>query len=248
MKRTLLFIASLLFLASTFAQAQSSLVLKDKEGNVITGQTIELFCPASVGLTSFKLDVLNSATVAKSVKVKKMQLSMLPGTEDYLTICWESCYPPFIFESPTAIAIEPSALCTNFEGDLSYPTTVKGTSTVKFVFFDEANTNDSSYVIVNYNIGTIGIAENLIKLSKVSNAYPNPASSVVNFDYQLPANANNAKININNLLGTTVSSIELVKNEGKASLSLSNLKDGVYFYTLIINNTATVTRKFVVKR
>lgn len=247
MKRTLLFIASLIFIASAFAQAQSSLVLKDKEGNEVTGTTIDVLYSPDAGYASFKLDVLNSATTAKNVKVKKIEMSMLAGV-DGLTICWLQCYPPFIFESPDPIMIDPSGVCTSFEGDITYAVGTKGTSTAKFVFFDIDNPNDSSYVIVNYNLGTVGIAENLIKATKVSNAYPNPASSVVNFDYQLPVNTSNAKIQISNLLGTNVSSVDLTKADGKASVNVSNLKDGVYFYTLIVNNSATVTRKFVVKR
>lgn len=247
MKRTLLFIASLLFLGNAIAQAQSSLIIKDKEGNEVTGTTVNVLFSPDAGYASFKLDVVNNAATAKNIKVKKVEMSMLPGV-DGLTICWLQCYPPFVFESPDAITIDPGGVCTSFEGDITYAVGTKGTSTAKFVFFDVDNTNDSSYVIVNYNLGTVGIAENIFKVAKVSNAYPNPASSMVNFDYQLPVSASDAQIKISNLLGTTVSVIDLTKNEGKASLNVSNLKDGVYFYTLIVNNSTTVTRKFVVNR
>lgn len=247
MKKTLLLFASLLFLAFGYSQAQSSFKLMDKEGNDITGQTVDKLCVDADLLGSFKLDVQNTSTVAKNVKVRKIEISMFPGVEG-LTICWLSCYAPFVFESPDAITIEPGAIFANFEGDLTYPATIKGSSTAKFVFFDVDNPTDTSFVIVNYHVGPLSIAENLMKSTRVSNAYPNPASNVVYFDYKLPLNANNAKINISNLLGTTVSTIELIKTEGKASLNVSNLKDGVYFYSLVVNNAATVTRKFVVKR
>ncbi len=244
MKRTILLIATLLYITTLSAQ---SLQLKDKDGVDITGTTIDMLCAPASGLASFKLDVLNVATVAKNVKVKKIEMSMCPGVEG-LTICWESCYPPFVFESPTAIAIEPNQLCTNFDGELTYLANTLGTSTVKFVFFDMDNTNDSSYVIVNYNIGFVGRAENLVKSVKVTNAYPNPATSVIYFDYKLPANTSSAYIKVSNLLGNTVSTIELTKNEGRAEINVSGLKNGVYFYTVMVNNSATVTRKLVVKR
>lgn len=244
MKRTILLIATLLYFATLSAQ---SLQLKDKEGADITGTTIDLLCAPASGYASFKLDVLNVAAVAKNVKVKKIELNMLPAVEG-LTICWVSCYPPFVYESPDAITIEPNQLCTNFEGDLVYPAGTLGSSTVKFVFFDMDNPNDSSYVIVNYNIGYVGRSENLAKSVKVSNAYPNPATSVIYFDYKLPANTSSAQIKVSNLLGNIVSTIELTKNEGKAEINVNNLKNGVYFYTIMINNSATVTRKLVVKR
>lgn len=244
MKRTVLLIATMLFITALSAQ---SLQLKDKEGGDITGTTIDMLCTPSAGYASFKLDVLNIAASAKNVKVKKIEMSMLPAVEG-LTICWVSCYPPFVFESPDAITIEPNQLCTNFEGDLTYLGGTLGTSTAKFVFFDMDNPNDSSYVIVNFNIGYLGKAENLVKSVKVSNAYPNPATSVIYFDYKLPVNTSNAQIKVSNLLGNTVSTIELTKNEGKAEINVSDLKNGVYFYTVMVNNSATVTRKLVVKR
>lgn len=247
MKRTLLFIASLLFLASAYAQTQSSFKLIDKDGNDVTGQTVDKLCVDAEGLGSFKVDVQNTSGAAKTVKVRKIENNMLEGVYG-LTICWVSCYAPFVYESPDAITIDAGTVCTNFEGDLTYPTGLKGTSNVKFVFFDVDNPTDTSYVIVNYHIGPLSVAENLMKAVKVSNAYPNPATSMVYFDYKLPSNSTNAKISISNLLGTIVSTVDLIKNEGKASINVSNLRDGVYFYSLLVNNTATVTRKFVVKR
>lgn len=244
MKRTLLLFASILILSAASAQ---SLSLKDKEGNDITGTTIDLLCAPADGYASFKLDVLNVAATVKNVKVKKIELNMLPSVEG-LTICWVSCYPPFVFESPDAIAIEPNMICPNFEGDLAFVPNSLGTSTAKFVFFDVDNPNDSSYVIVNYNVGFVGRNDILARTAKVSNAYPNPSSSMVYVDYKLPVNTTNAKLKISNLLGTTVSTIDLTKNEGKAAVNVNDLKNGVYFYSIMINNLATVTRKFVVKR
>lgn len=247
MKRTLLLIASLLLLTGAMAQT-ASLALKDKEGNDITGTTVDVLYAPEAGYGSFKLDVVNTASTAKTVKVKKIEMSMLPEVTG-LTICWVSCYPPFVFESPEPITIDPAGICTNFEGDITYPAGTKGTSTVKFVFFDVDNPTDTSFVTVNYNLGTVGIGESIVlKNAKVSNAYPNPAASMVYFDYQLPANTNNAKIKISNLLGTELNVVQLSKSEGKAGIDVSNLQNGVYFYSLIVDNAATMTRKFVVKK
>lgn len=244
MKRILLLFASILLLTAASAQSFS---LKDKEGNDITGTTIDFLCTPAFGYASFKLDVVNVSAVAKNVKVRKVELSMLPAVEG-LTICWVSCYPTFVFESPDSILIAPNELSPNFEGDIAYPANTLGTSTAKFIFFDIDNPNDSSFVIVNFNIGFLGRNDILVKSARVSNAYPNPASSMVYVDYKLPANTSNAKLKISNLLGTSVSTVDLTKNEGKAAVNVNDLKNGVYFYSIMINNSATVTRKFVVKR
>lgn len=244
MKKTILsFCITVLLTVGASAQ---SLVIKDKSGNVITGNTVEFFCDQTAGYGSFKADVVNSSSTAKTVKVRKWELSMIPEVQG-ITICWLSCYPPFVFEVPDAMVIEPGATNTNFEGDITYLLGTLGAASTKFVFFDVDNPSDTSFIIVNYNIGNVGV-ENLVKNTKVSNAYPNPANKMVYIDYKLPAASNNAKIKVSNLLGTTVEVIDLLNTEGKAGVNVSNLKNGVYFYSIMINNSALITRKFIVKR
>lgn len=84
--------------------------------------------------------------------------------------------------------------------------------------------------------------------SLISNAYPNPAFEIVNIDYKLPINVTKAKIRVSNLLGLTITNIDLVNNSGKTTINVSEFKNGIYFYSLMINNTPTTTRKFVVRR
>jgi len=243
MKKLILFLVIGLFGISTgYSQ---SLVIKDKSGNEKTGQTIDFLCTPSIGYGSIELDVFNVSGSRKSVKVRRYDIAL--GDSAEITMCWLSCYPAFVTESPDAILIEPGAFSPNFTGDIAYHSPL-GTSTSKFVFFDVDNPVDSSFITVNFVIGYLGVNNNHLLLSEISNAYPNPASGNVNFDYKLPAYTNNARIRVINLLGTVIDELTLEKTEGKASLNVSNLKNGIYFYSLMINNSATITRKFVVKR
>lgn len=243
MKKTLLsFVIGLLLLSS--AQAQS-LVIKDKTGIDVTGQTIDFLCSPGVGFGSIMLDVYNVAAAAKNVKVRRFDQSLVEGSD--ISICWASCYPSFVTETPDPITIDAATFSPNFTGDVTYGA-IQGTSSTLFVFFDMDNQTDSSFVRVNFIIGTLGQNENPINITSLSNAYPNPAVSYVNFDYKVPATAKNASIRINNLLGTTMQEIALNKSEGKARMDISNLNNGVYFYSLMINNSTTTTRKFIVKR
>jgi hypothetical protein len=103
--------------------------------------------------------------------------------------------------------------------------------------------------VIDFIVGTLGMNNNQFVTSDViMNAYPNPASGNINFDYKLPASVARASIKVTNLLGTIIDNITLEKTEGKISLNVNNLKNGIYFYSLMINNSATITRKFVVKR
>lgn len=244
MKRTLLLIVSLIFFTGLSAQ---SLVLKNSDNTVITGGSVDLLFSPELGYGSCHVGVMNNTSTVKNVKVKVYQLNALEGiTSAYF--CWVSCYLPGTVVSPDALEILPGETSTNFEGDIEYTAGLKGVYSTKYVFFDVDNPNDSSSVTVNYNLGFLGNPENIVKSAKVSNAYPNPATSNVYIDYRLPSNVSNAKIKISNLLGNTMDVVDLIAQEGKATVNVSNLKNGVYFYSLMINNSATVTRKFVVNR
>ena len=78
--------------------------------------------------------------------------------------------------------------------------------------------------------------------------YPVPASNVVNFDYNFPASVNNATIAIYNMMGQEVMRNEISGIQGKASLNVSDLADGVYFYSLIVNGEMAKSSKLIIKK
>lgn len=223
-----------------------SLVIKDKTGVDVTGQVLEHYCAPGAGFVSLGLDVFNVSSADKNVKVRKYDLLLADSTTS--NICWASCYPDFVMETPEPLLIAPGSFVPNFTGDLTYRS-IQGLSSVKFVFFDMDNENDSSFVTINFIVGTLGV-NNIasLKAATVSNAYPNPAVSVANIEYKLPAGVSNAWIKINNLLGNTIQEIPLGNAEGKVTIDVANLSNGVYFYSLLVNNSAVSTRKFIVKR
>lgn len=190
--------------------------------------------------------VKNINTIPVSVKVRKYDLSLIPNTSS--NICWgPSCYPPFVYDTPEAVNMDSGATDNTFRGDYTHGG-VQGSSRVRFTFYNTANLDDTLSFIVNFTVGYVGLPEVAINTPEISNAYPNPAASNINFDYKLPATITRASIKVTNLLGTIIDNVVLEKTEGKISLNVNNLKNGIYFYSLMINNSATTTRKFVVKR
>ncbi|WP_051203870.1 T9SS type A sorting domain-containing protein [Hugenholtzia roseola] len=82
---------------------------------------------------------------------------------------------------------------------------------------------------------------------EISEAYPNPASQVLNFAYQLENNSDEAKVLIHNLLGSLVAEIKLSAFDAQVQIPVSEYKAGIYFYTISVNNQNIVTKKFIIK-
>lgn len=81
-----------------------------------------------------------------------------------------------------------------------------------------------------------------------SNAYPNPARDVVSFDYNMPFNAQSASVAIYNMMGQEVVRQNVSVGGSRLDVNVSDLTDGVYFYSLIVNNQAVKTNKLVISK
>lgn len=83
---------------------------------------------------------------------------------------------------------------------------------------------------------------------KVSNIYPNPASSHATIDYDIMVPDTHAKVVIYNLLGNKVTEIPLEKEETNTKVSIDPLENGIYFYSLHVNGKQVAAKKMVVKK
>lgn len=91
----------------------------------------------------------------------------------------------------------------------------------------------------------VGVAEN--DLVAISSVYPNPASGSTNVSFNLKQ-AGNVAVNITNLLGQTVATVnpgKLAAGSNNVSLNLSNIKAGVYFVNVSVDGVST-TKKLTV--
>lgn len=83
--------------------------------------------------------------------------------------------------------------------------------------------------------------------------YPNPASSVLNINYQTASENSTVTVSVYNMMGALISSIkEESVSAGEQSLSLDftsydNISDGIYLLSLNVNG-AVQTKRFVLKR
>lgn len=110
-----------------------------------------------------------------------------------------------------------------------------------FVFFAVTSYSYSQ------NIRTIASTENGNDKIEISEAYPNPATHYIQFDYRMIDKNSEGKIVVYNLLGSIVGEHRLDNYDNRVQISVDNLKAGIYFYTISINSKSLITKKIVVK-
>lgn len=228
----------------------TSLSLSDENGVlthdsmlVFNGSPDDMVIQAHVFITNTSNDTIH-------LLVKKDDIEQLENT--FNTFCWMNlCYPPDVTVSPDALALAPGETTseTDFYGDY-IPNGQEGITLVRYTIFIQGYPNDSLSVIFKFNTSNVGIG-NYPQFSEnmISAAYPNPSSSMVSFDIDMPAQIRDASIIIRNLLGSEVMRSEVTAYSGKLSLPVTHLNEGVYFYTLTIEgNYPLHTGKLLIKR
>ncbi len=190
--------------------------------------------------------VTNNTSSGIDVMVKKVIIDTVPGTSNFF--CWVLCYPPNIYEPPDAMGLGPNQTnSSSFTGDYD-AAGIKGISKIRYVFYIKNHPTDSACVQVFYNAGYLGTDDVYGPGVRFSAAYPNPASSLVSFNYQLPADGSaNAFVRVVNLLGEEVANAPLAESNGKLDLPVGDLQKGIYFYSLLVNGESLVTRKLVIR-
>ena len=245
MKKIALSLLCLTLFSGIFAQSFS---LTYSDGTAINaGATIQFLGDPTDEVIQAIVYVKNNSAVAKDVKVKKVinEGDTLPGTIN--TFCWGLCFTPETYISPVSQTIEAGAVCTQFYGDYN-PVTVPGVSKIMYVFFDVNNTSDTVAVVIKYNASPASVNDDLINFVKFSVAYPNPAINVVNVDFKIPESISKATIIVTNMLGSKVKEVVLNDRTGKAQIQVTDLVNGIYFYSLVADDQLILSRKFVVRR
>ena len=244
MKKILLFTA-LIYIATltTFAQ---NLNLIDHHGDPIAnGDTVQAWVDTSTAVMEVHIDVKNVGSNQIYTRVKKIEISLVPNTINYY--CWISCHSQSTYLSPDSILLQPNETTSNFSGDYMHNMQM-GTTTILYVFFSASDPNDSIGVYVQYNVTGAGIENNLFEQIKFSNAYPNPAKSFTNFNYSFPKAANNIRIEVRDILGSVVREVKLIGGKGVYRMETESMNEGIYFYSVLVNEQVYTTKKLIIRR
>lgn len=242
MKKTLLLL-TVIFLAVVSMNAQD--LTLSWEGETL-GDTVTYWGDASDYEIVAHAIIHNNTDRNLSIKVRRNRIQMVDSTVS--AFCWAgACWPPDTEESPAQeILAGTQSGDEDFSGHYN-PNTHHGMSMVEYTFFNEADEEQFVKVVVKYATNPDGIAEDAMAGGSISDIYPNPATTAVNINYDMPSTVKTAKVQLINLLGSVVKEASIEPNSNSLSMNISELKGGVYFYAVVINGDVYKTRKLLVK-
>jgi hypothetical protein len=79
-------------------------------------------------------------------------------------------------------------------------------------------------------------------------AAPNPTKNATIFTYQLPDNLEIGTIEIRSMQGQVVETLQLTENTGSINWTAGKLANGVYLYSLIVNNKIIANQRLVITK
>lgn len=224
----------------------------EHEGTVYANNEV-IICDATPnewGEIAMEISLRNLTSETIPVVVEKEHVQIVKGTEN--SFCWGSCFGPDVFISRPAKELEGNSL--SMPGDLSFhyqidPTYegdpenfISGTTCVKYYAYPQSNPEDRVCIVVWFAYNAHGVDE---ATWNISPAYPNPASSTVNF------NINHTGImqaSVYNLLGQEVKSQMVMGGQNCINIAVDDLQPGIYFCRFTVNGEVMKTEKFIVKR
>lgn len=188
--------------------------------------------------------ITNVSSTPKDVYVVRTVNNLAASHNSYF--CWVQCYTPQVDTSPDFVTLLPGDNTDVFRGDLETNAT-PGVSQVTYCFYDSNNMSDS--VCVEYVYPTfVGIADLPANKNYISKAYPNPAIDVANFYVNVEKFSKNAQLKFFNMLGAQVKEVGVTNVKNSIKVNISDLKAGIYFYSLWVDGKSTSTGKLMISR
>lgn len=241
-----------LFVIVTFFASAQSLTIK-YEGNPLNNlDTIDVATQYSDIYNTYSgntyLGYANNTSEPLYFKVKKEVLTPSDNIETSFCI-GGTCYPgnisleQFIDEDAEVTLDDEMNV---FHATFSANQSGIGIYKVKYTFYNTDNVDDAVSVVIRYEVGVgVGVAD-VAAAAPVLRAYPNPATTTLNIEYDA-ANLNNPQLVICNLAGAVIFKTAVYQGHGNMALNGLNLNAGVYFYGLESDGKVVVSKKLLVK-
>lgn len=244
MMKKLLFTFIALFTISLYTNAQELTLTWDGEE---LGESVLVVGDPDDSEIVFHAVLTNNTDNGMNIMVVRKQLELLDGTMSQF--CWGLCFPPSTdtCNKPILVQAGESSELEAFSGHY-IPSGVAGTSSVEYTFYNLDAPDTRISVVANYKGSPAGIAEEAMTGGTISEIYPNPSSNYVSLDYQLTSKVKEATVSVYNLLGAEVKSARLENNGSKLRMDISDLNNGIYFYSVLVNGDVYKTKKLIVQR
>jgi hypothetical protein len=239
---------SLLIMLQSIILFSQSLTIFHK-GIDVTNKEVSAEGNASDDEMSVYLIINNSSDKPVQVKVRKIEDSVVPGSQN--SFCLGVCYVPSVSESILPYAIPAGGSTKDSVFYLIYcPRGNTGKSVIKYEVFDINNSeNNKVFVTVNF-IGSLpsGI-EKHITVKETSIIYPNPCHlDQVTIRLSESDIAHFNKIILTNSSGIVVDSYHNTDYSNEFLIDLHAYPNGIYFLSLISERGSLRTEKIIINR
>lgn len=242
MKKTIL---SLLFVLMTFGYVNAQ-VYSLSTDEVLLGDTVTIYGDPEASGIEFSAVFTNNDDVGAIIRVERSVISSVDGSSNYFR--WVNTNNPQEDISGEDLLVQPGESSPDDDFIAYYvPNGVVGSTLIEYSFLNISDVNKLIKVVLKFDTTTDDIDENIHKNTKVSDIYPNPAYGSVSIDYNMPLEVKSARIRIVNVLGSVVKDINIDTRDNRINLNISDLTDGIYFYSIIINNELLNTKKLIVR-
>ena len=240
-----LFLTISLMLSVLVLSAQSYTVTRDG-ATVTSGDT---FYVMGDGEATFgELNIEFNVTANESIRLigEKVEVQVVENTINYF--CWGNCFLSNIYISDPVIldAGQSEVFSMHYQYDNDISEVLNQNQVMKYYLYPVNDPDDKFIINVVFKY-TYENVEDISVVEEFSNAYPVPASDVVNFDYSFSSNVSSAMTAVYNMMGQEVLRSDIGSMSGKLSLNVSDLNDGIYFYSLIVNGKTEKSNKLVVR-
>ncbi len=249
MKR-FLYTATLL-LSAIILHAQ--LIVLDTNENEITNDTITVYGTPNQDFIKVIMHLSNIGETNLHIAVRKIEISIVEGMSN--NFCWNSfCYSDQVYDigdiNADPIVLEPDS--TTADDDFYTELWLdgkEGLSTVIYEFYDINEVFETVSVTVNFNISsTTNILTRPLASESLGEASPNPARGFTSIPFEISADGKNAQLVVRNLLGNIVHQQNLQLGNQKVRIDTSNLSNGIYIYSLVVDNQTLASKRLVVTK
>lgn len=191
-------------------------------------------------VTEIKVENISQSNTVE-VKVSKEIIVAPVNTTNYF--CWVNCFLAQTMVSPTQITFAPGDVDEiNFSVHFN-PQGVEGVAAIRYCAFDADNMTDSACTIVHFNAVSADILEE--NILSFSDFHPNPTSLTTEMNYNL-LQGQQAEVLVFDVLGNLVKKHLVFGENGRLSLTVTDLKAGLYFANIMLNGQLYEIKRLIV--